>query len=136
MMDNRLKRLKKSMKKTVFRDLTFTESDKNHIKAKLASMNVKSDEEITIDILQLLTTWKTGFDLTQNLQARGVGNFDHEEGQLYMYLHRLEQKAYLESHWEVDEKMYRVTNKGRKLLRLVEKKQTNSKEILKEILEG
>lgn len=136
MMDERLINLKKSLNKTVFSDLTFTKNHKDQIKRKMARINVKS-EEIIIAILHLLTREKTGFELNKSIRARGIQNYENNEGQLYMVLHRLEQKGYLQSAWrENKEKHYRVTNKGTKLLDLADKKSTSTKSFLKEILEG
>jgi DNA-binding PadR family transcriptional regulator len=137
MIDDRLRNLKKSLNKTVFSDLTFTENHKDQIKSKLARINVKSEEEIIIAILHLLTHEKTGFELNKGIRARGIQDFENNEGQLYMVLHRLEQKGYLQTDWkETDEKYYRVTNKGNKLLALADKKSMSTKSIFKEILEG
>jgi hypothetical protein len=137
MMDERLRNLKKSLNKTVFSDLTFTENHKDQIKSKMARINVKSEEEIIIAILHLLTHEKTGFELNKSIRARGIQNYENNEGQLYMVLHRLEQKGYLQTDWkETDEKYYRVTNKGNKLLSLADKKSMSTKSIFKEILEG
>jgi DNA-binding PadR family transcriptional regulator len=137
MMDERLRNLRKSMKKTVFTGLNFTESHKEQVKRRIASLNVKSEEEMIVAILHILSQEKTGFELTQSVRARGIQNFENHEGQLYMLLHRLEQKGYLQSQWkESEEKYYRVTNKGTRALALVDKKSSSSRSILKEIWEG
>jgi len=136
-MEDRLRKLKKSMTETVFNGLTFTELHKNNVKNKAAKLNLKSDDELILVILQLLTQEKTGFRLNQNIRARGIENFDNNEGKLYMVLHRLEQKGYLQACWkEDDNKYYQVTDKGSKLLTLAEKKRMSTKAILKGILEG
>lgn len=136
-MEDRLRKLKKSMTETVFNGLTFTELHKNKVKNKAAKLNLKSDDELVLVILQLLTQEKTGFQLNQSIRARGIENFDHNEGKLYMVLHRLEQKGYLQACWEeADKKYYQVTDKGSKLLTLAEKKRMSTKSILKGILEG
>ncbi|MGM0903952.1 MAG: PadR family transcriptional regulator [Bacillota bacterium] len=137
MVDDRLRNLKRSIKRTVFSDLTFTEKHKEQIKSKITRMNVKTEEEIIVAVLHLLTQEKTGFELNKSIRARGIQNYENNEGNLYMFLHRLEQKGYLQSDWkENDEKYYSVTNKGTKLLSLADKKSTNAKTIFKEILEG
>jgi DNA-binding PadR family transcriptional regulator len=137
MIDDRLRNLKKSIKKSVFSDLTFTEEHKEQIKGKISVMNVKSEEEIIIAVLHLLSQEKTGFELNKMIRARGIQNYENNEGQLYMFLHRLEQKGYVETNWkEHEEKYYRITNKGNKLLSLAEKKSKSTISIFKEILEG
>lgn len=134
-MDNMLRNLKSSMKKTVFSGLTFTENHKNQIKNKISKM--KSDEEIVLAILQLLTEERTGYELNQKIRARGIQNFENHEGQLYMFLHRLEHKGFVQSFWtENEEKYYSLSNKGCKLIKHADKKSTQTKSILKELLEG
>ncbi len=136
-MDNRLRNLKSSMKNTLFSDLRFTEKHKNEVKNTVARLNLKSEDELVIDILHLLVQERTGFELTQRMRARGINNFEKNEGQLYMLLHKLEQKGYLQTFWQgEEEKYYHVTNKGNKLLSLTEKKSSANKSIFKELWEG
>jgi len=135
-MDERLRNLKRSMKKTMFSDLNFTEKHKNQVRDKIARLNIKSEEELVLDILHLLNQKQTGFELTQWMRARGIHNYENNEGQLYMLLHQLEQKGYLQTNWHEDEKYYLVTNKGNKLLSLADKRRMSTKSIFKELWEG
>jgi DNA-binding PadR family transcriptional regulator len=136
-MEDRLRNLKRSMKQTVFSGLTFTEVHKNKVKNKLSTLNLKSEADVVLAILQLLTQEKTGFELNQSIRARGIQNFENNEGKLYMFLHMLEQKGYLKTFWnEEGGKLYQVNNKGTKLLNQVDNQVKNTRSILKGILEG
>lgn len=136
-MDDRLRNLKSSMKRTIFNGLAFSNDHKKQIKNKISNMNIKSEEEVLIAVLHLLIQEKTGFELNKSIQARGIHNFENNEGCLYMLLHRLEQAGYLRTDWKAsDEKYYCLTDKGKKLLSAADKKRTNTRSVLKEIMEG
>jgi DNA-binding PadR family transcriptional regulator len=136
-MDDRLRKLKKSMKRTIFNDLTFTNDHKEQIKSKISTMKIKSDDEILIAVLHLLIHEKTGFELNKCLRARGIENFEDNEGYLYMLLHRLEHAHYLQTVWkENDEKYYALTDKGKKLVAQSNKKQFKSLSVVKGLMEG
>lgn len=136
-MDDRLKKLKRSMKRTIFNELIFTNDQKEVVKSKISSMKLLSDDEVLAAVLHLLIHEKTGFELTKSLRARGVENFEDNEGYLYMLLHRLEQAQFLQTSWkEREEKYYSLTDKGKKLLSLSDRKQTRSLSVLKHLMEG
>lgn len=136
-MDDRLRKLKRSMKRTIFNELIFTNDHKEGVKSKISSMKLLSDDEVLAAVLHLLIHEKTGFELTKSLRARGVQNFEDNEGYLYMLLHRLEQAQYLQTSWkECEEKYYSLTDKGKRLLSLSDRKQTRSLSILKHLMEG
>ncbi|MFQ6391601.1 PadR family transcriptional regulator [Priestia aryabhattai] len=135
-MDKRLKNLRTTMNREVFSELKFTEHHKKSIREKIKQED-HSDKEILVAIMQLLVQEKTGYQLINLLQSRGILNFRENEGSLYVILHRLELKGVLTSSWqENDAKFYQLNKKGRKLLKKVEE-QTISKHLsFKEILEG
>ncbi|WP_409296303.1 PadR family transcriptional regulator [Peribacillus sp. SCS-26] len=136
-MNDRLNSIKKAMKKTVFNNLTFTSEHKRLVHNRINSKNIKSDAELLIAVLQLLTQEKTGYELNQKIRARGIQNFDNDEGSLYMLLHRLEQKGCLEAHWkETNEKYYVLADKGSKLLRKALKESAAVQPALRELMEG
>ena len=121
-MEERLKNLKKSMKTTCFSQLEFTEDDRNQIHKKIEK-EVEDDEMILLAVLQLLLEEKTGHDVAKQLRSRGILKFEDEEGLLYTVLHALEQKNYLIVRWRSDySKMYKLTSKGRKVLKKMETK--------------
>ena len=91
----------------------------------------------SIAVLHLLLHEKTGFELNKHLRARGIENFEDNEGYLYMLLHRLEHAHYLQTDWkENDEKYYTLTDKGKKLVSLSDKKRLKSLSVLKGLMEG
>lgn len=129
-MDDKLRNLKHSMKKTVFKDLVFTDKHQKAIQRTIKSENV------LIHLLQLLVTEKTGIELIKLLRARRVSKFEEQEGFLYTVLHQLEQDALLTSRWDDDSSKYYVLNKkGLKVLKAIEKSKTEQPS-LKKLLEG
>jgi hypothetical protein len=135
-MEDRLKRLRKSMEKTAFNQLNFTEQHRKDIREKINRLN-ESDEDILLAVMQLLVHEKTGYELAKHLRGRGIRKFEDNEGFLYTLLHRLEQINCLQSRWDGTEaKHYRLTDKGRKILRKAENRRTKKRYVLKELLEG
>jgi hypothetical protein len=135
-MEDRLKRLRKSMEKTTFNELNFTEQHRKDIREKINRLN-ESDEDILLAVMQLLVHEKTGYELAKHLRGRGIRKFEDNEGFLYTLLHRLEQINCLQSRWDGKEtKHYRLTDKGRKILRKAENRRTKKRYVLKELLEG
>ncbi|MEH7588629.1 PadR family transcriptional regulator [Priestia megaterium] len=135
-MDKRLKILKTTMNREVFSQLKFTEHHKKSIREKIKQEG-RSDKEILVAIMQLLVQEKTGYQLINLLQSRGILNFRENEGSLYVILHRLELKGVLTSSWqENDAKFYQLNKKGRKLLKKVEEQPISKHLSFKEILEG
>jgi DNA-binding PadR family transcriptional regulator len=135
-MEERLKNFKKSMDKTVFAKLTFSEQHQKQIREKISKED-HSEEDILLSVMQLLIHEKTGYELAKFLRWRGIQKFEDNEGFLYTLLHRLEQKGCLQSRWvESEAKYYLLNDKGRKILRKAEKKQIKKRFVLKEWLEG
>ncbi|MDM5317403.1 PadR family transcriptional regulator [Fictibacillus sp. b24] len=135
-MENRLKGLKKIMNEKTFSQVKFTEKHRQTIQNKIHNQGNK--EDIILSILQLLSQEKTGYQLTNLLSGRGIRHFDDNEGALYILLHSLENKGVLQSSWIAKEeaKYYQLTNKGKKLLKQSEKKESRSHVILRQLVGG
>jgi hypothetical protein len=134
--EDRLKNLKKVMDKRAFADLNFSDQHKNAIRKKV-NQQEESDEDILLAVMQLLVLEKTGHELTGLLRGRGILKFENNEGFLYTLLHRLEQSGYIQTTWDDSgAKYYWLKDKGRKLLKKAEQKQTKRSLVFKELLEG
>jgi len=134
-MEDRLKNLKKAMDQRVFSQLNFTEKHRKNILGKI-NQPAENDEDILLAVMQLLVHEKTGFELTKQLRGRGIKKFEDNEGFLYTLLHRLEQSGCIQSCWtEAEAKYYQLTDRGRKVLRKADKRQTNSQVVWKELFE-
>ncbi|EKN70078.1 lineage-specific thermal regulator protein [Neobacillus bataviensis LMG 21833] len=135
-MEDRLKNLKKSMDRTTFAQLNFTEKHRKDIREKINKQD-ENEEDILFAVMQLLVQEKTGFELAKLLRGRGVRKFEDNEGFLYILLHRLEQNQCIQAAWnESEAKYYRLTDKGRKILQKAAKKQTKNRFAFHELLEG
>jgi len=135
-MEDRLKNLKKSMDRTTFSQLKFSEQLRKDIREKINKQD-ENDEDVLLAVMQLLVHEKTGFELAKLLRGRGVRKFDDTEGFLYILLHRLEQNQCIQATWyESEAKYYRLTDKGKKILQKAAKRQSKKRFALKELLEG
>jgi DNA-binding PadR family transcriptional regulator len=135
-MEDRFRRLRKSMNEMEFNQLNFTEQHKKNIKKKL-NQSERSTEDILLAIMQILIHEKTGYELVKLLRGRGIQNFDDNEGYLYIHLHRLEKTNCIISSWEkTGVKYYQLNDKGKRLLEKIEKKQKNKRYVFKALLEG
>ncbi|KPB06064.1 PadR family transcriptional regulator [Bacillus sp. CHD6a] len=133
---------KKSMKKNVFKDLSFTEERKARVNEAIQSKHSYStlhsfNEKTVLSILESLQLEaKHGFDISTQLFQKEEHSFLHNEGQLYTLLHLLEKKEILTSMWREDKKFYALTAKGRKYLAAAFKKgYAKQPFLLKELLE-
>ncbi|MBT2681790.1 PadR family transcriptional regulator [Bacillus sp. ISL-35] len=134
-MENRLNRLRKSMEESAFKQLSFSEKMRREVHQQINRPN-ESEEMITLAILQLLHTEKTGYELTGLLRARGFRKFEGNEGFLYTFLHRLEQKGWIVSAWKEDgTKVYLVGDKGKRYLLKQEKSIVATRNSIKGLLE-
>lgn len=133
--------LKKSMKKNVFKDLTFTEERKARvneaIQAKRSSSSLHSFSENTILAIlkSLQLEAKHGFEISTQLFQIREHSFLHNEGQLYALLHLLEKKEVLKSKWSEEKKYYSLTAKGQKYLAAAQKGYSKQPLALKDLLE-
>ena len=133
---------KKSMKKNVFKDLSFTEERKARvneaIQSKRSSSTLHSFSEDTILAMlrALQLEAKHGFEISTQLFQKEEHSFLHNEGQLYTLLHLLENKEVLVSMWRADKKYYALTTKGRKYLAATSRKgYAKQPFLLKDLLE-
>ncbi|MEK5248852.1 PadR family transcriptional regulator [Bacillus sp. FSL R9-9530] len=134
-MEDRLKGLRKSMKNTTFKHLSFSDQHRKRVREKINASHEK-EEDISLAILQLLSNEKTGYELSQLLRGRGIQKFEGNEGFLYTVLHRLEQNRFIQSSWDHSgAKYYQLNDKGRKMLRKAEKDSTKARFILKGLVQ-
>lgn len=134
-MDDQLKGLRKSMKKTTFKQLKFTEQHRQQVFERINQSN-ENEEDILLSILQLLVLERTGYELVQLLRARGIRKFEENEGLLYSRLHRLEQKGYIQSNWvQIETKYYQISHKGRRILQRAENSSAKKRISLKELIQ-
>lgn len=135
-MENRLRNLRKTMKQISFNQLDFTDKHRKEIHQQI-NLQSENEEDVILAVLQLLVQEKTGYELSKKLRSRGIKRYDENEGLLYTLLHRLEQSGTLETIWgDSETKLYRLNDKGKKLLNKAENKQAKKKVILKGLLEG
>ncbi|MBU9712815.1 PadR family transcriptional regulator [Evansella tamaricis] len=131
-MSDPLKQLKNSMKKTVFKDFSFSEDRRNVVKESIQSNQLRSDSILYWDdktlysiLCSIRTGPKHGYEISTLLFQKNNHVFQHKEGQLYALLHTLENKGIIASSWhEVHsdtKKYYSLTKKGRIFIRAVEK---------------
>ncbi|MFY0517641.1 PadR family transcriptional regulator [Lysinibacillus sp. UGB7] len=110
-----LNNLRRSMKKTTFKELEFTEHHRQTVQQKIEQL--ASIENLRLAVLPLLIQQKTGYELTHLLHARGMTELEKNEGMLYVLLHLLEQEGLIHAHWSNDgEKLYVLSNQGKKSL--------------------
>ena len=135
-MEDRLKGLRKSMEKTTFKQLDFSEEHRKQVYEKI-NKPYENEEDIILAVLQLLLHEKTGYELVQLLRGRGIQKFEENEGFLYTLLHRLEKNHFIKSSWDHSgAKYYHLNDKGRKILRKAEKNSIQKRFILKELIQG
>jgi len=133
-MENRLSKLRKSMEKSTFEQLSFSDKIREQVKKEIHTP-IENEDDVMIAILQLLHQEKTGFELTSLLRARGIKKFENEEGFLYTVLHRLEQNRFIRSAWDHEGiKTYEINDKGKKFVRKAETRIAAKSFNLKELL--
>ncbi|MGN4127922.1 helix-turn-helix transcriptional regulator [Lysinibacillus sphaericus] len=106
-----LNNLRRSMKKTTFKELEFTEHQRQTVQQKIEQL--ASIENLRLAVLPLLKQQKTGYELTHLLHSK----LEKNEGMLYVLLHLLEQEGLIRAHWSNGgEKLYVLSNQGKKSL--------------------
>lgn len=108
-MEERLKYLKKSLEQTAFGQVNFSKTAQVHQQIEKGTLQQ--------NVLQLLTTPKSGVELTALLHLRGQANIQHNEGLLYVVLHEAQQQRWLEATWQGNVKYYVLTKLGKEQLR-------------------
>jgi DNA-binding PadR family transcriptional regulator len=132
---------KKTMKKNVFKDLSFTAESKARVNEAIQSKHSSSTlhsfkEETILSILKSLQLEaKHGFEISTQLFQIREHSFLHNEGQLYTLLHLLEKKDVLTSKWSEEKKYYSLTAKGQKYLAVAQKGTSKQVLVLKDLLE-
>lgn len=116
-MEERLENLRATLDESLLKELTFSNKHRMNIKNR-----INGNKNPKIDILQLLQVKRTGYDLSRSLFARGVYQYQFDEGSLYLLLHELEISQYIIGEWTNEEKYYVLTNKGFKYLQKLENK--------------
>ncbi|WP_455662809.1 PadR family transcriptional regulator [Pradoshia sp.] len=135
-MEKRLKGLKRAMESTSMRNLNFTDAMKKSIHESIAKESI-SEQDAFMNLLELLVTERTGFELSRLLTARGIHKYETEEGSLYALLHEQEQAGMIASSWGPSgEKYYYLTDKGRRALEKTSKRTWRSRLSFKEQPEG
>ncbi|MED3575336.1 PadR family transcriptional regulator [Cytobacillus praedii] len=140
-MDNPFNNLKNVMKKTVFKDLTFSNERKDAVKkviqGKQSQLNLHSwKESIIIEILEILQLeQKHGYDISTLLFQKHEFCFQKNEGLLYTLLHLLENKEFLSSKWINEKKYYTLTTKGKKYAAAYKQESTKQLTSLKHLIE-
>lgn len=131
--------LKSSMKKSIFKDLSFSNERKSAVREAIRtnqqSQFVNWNSETIIAILESVQhESKDGYHISIQLFQKNERTFQKNEGQLYTLLHLLENKEILTSNWMNKKKCYSLNSKGKKYLAAY--KQDNSKQVsLKHLLE-
>lgn len=135
-MENRLNQLKKAMKNTVFSEVNFSEKHQKNIRQAIVNEG-ESEEEVILAIFRMLKNEKSGFEIMDVLTSKGNAKFADNEGLLYALLHDLEQKAYIQAYWGTSEKkLYKLNDKGRKLLSKAERKKQSATFVLQTVMGG
>lgn len=136
-MDDPFINLKNAMKKTVFKDLSFSEERKNAVKERLREKQSNSWEvDTVIAVLESVQDEaKHGYDISTQLLQKNELIFQKNEGQLYTLLHLLENKGILQSDWLNDKKYYYLSSKGKKYLAKYERDNSIKQVSLKHLFE-
>ncbi|KMY51145.1 PadR family transcriptional regulator [Peribacillus loiseleuriae] len=135
-MENRLKQLKKAMKTTVFSGVNFSEKHQKNIRQAVVNEGA-GEEEVILAIFRMLKSEKSGFEIMDVLTSKGNIKFADHEGLLYALLHDLEQKEYIQAYWGTSEqKLYKLNDKGRKLLSKAETKKESASFVLQTVMGG
>ena len=136
-----LTNLKSTMKRTAFKELSFSDERKAAVKETIRQKHAGDQlqfwkESTLIAVMESLQNEpKHGYEISTQLFQKQDFYFQSNEGQLYTLLHLLENKEIVTSHWENDRKYYSLTRKGSKCL--VRYKQGSAKQRLsfKHVLE-
>ncbi|WP_228275620.1 PadR family transcriptional regulator [Gracilibacillus oryzae] len=134
-------KLKNSMKKTVFKDFSFSDERKNAVKEAIRSnqsqqqYNTWKAETIMAVLGSVQQQPMQGYDISIQLFQKGELIFQNNEGQLYTLLHLLENKEILTSSWSDNKKHYALTPKGKKYLAAYKQDNSHQPVSLKHLLE-
>lgn len=140
-MNDPLTNLKSSMRKSIFKDFSFSDERKTAVKESICMRQSQSQFhswkiETIIAILESVQhESKDGYTISTQLFQKNERTFQKSEGQLYTLLHLLENKEILTAKWINEKKYYSLNSKGLKYL--ASNNQNNSKQelSLKHLLE-
>ena len=113
--------LKSTMKKSLFKDLSFSNERKSAVQEAIRT-NQQSlfhnwNIETIIAILESVQhESKDGYSISIHLFQKNECTFQKNEGQLYTLLHLLENREILTSNWIHQKKYYSLNSKGKKYL--------------------
>jgi hypothetical protein len=129
--------LKSSMKKSVFRDFSFSNERKEAVKEAIRNSQSHSWKiETIIAILESIQhESKDGYTISIQLFQKNECTFQKNEGQLYTLLHLLENKEILSSNWLDNKKYYSLNSKGKKYLATYKQDQSKLDLSLKHLIE-
>jgi DNA-binding PadR family transcriptional regulator len=133
--------LKSSMKKSIFKDFSFSNDRKNAVKESIRMRQSQSQFhtwkiETIIAILESVQhVSKDGYTISIRLFQKNEHTFQKNEGQLYTLLHLLENKEILTSNWINNKKYYSLNSKGKKYLATYKQDNSKQKLSLKHLLE-
>ncbi|MGD6831259.1 PadR family transcriptional regulator [Sutcliffiella halmapala] len=126
--------LKNSMKKSIFKDFSFSNERKSAVKEAI-HMNQSQQQFHSWEIKTIIAILeciqhesKDGYNISIQLLQKKELTFQKNEGQLYTLLHLLENKEILTSNWLNKKKYYSLNSKGKKYLATYN--QDNSKQDL------
>ncbi|MEH7126559.1 PadR family transcriptional regulator [Bacillus sp. JJ1773] len=133
--------LKSSMKKSIFKDLSFSNERKSAVKEAIRTNQQSQfdnwNSETIIAILESVQhESKDGYNISIQLFQKNERTFQKNEGQLYTLLHLLENKEILTSNWINKKKYYSLNSKGKKYLATykedISKQEISLKHLIKE----
>ena len=134
--------LKSSMKKSIFKDLTFSNERKNAVKESIRMRQSQPQfhswkiETIMAILESVQHESKDGYNISIHLIQKNEHTFQKNEGELYTLLHLLENKEILTSNWINKKKFYFLNSKGKKYLATYKqdtsKQELSLKHLLKE----
>ena len=133
--------LKSSMKKSIFKDFSFSNERKNAVKEAVRGNQSQPQfhswrVETIITILESIQNEaKDGYQISTQLFQKNELIFQNNEGQLYTLLHLLENKEILTSTWFNEKKYYSLNSKGKKYLSAYKQDNTKQHLSLKHLIE-
>ncbi|WP_053366500.1 PadR family transcriptional regulator [Bacillus sp. FJAT-27245] len=140
-MNDPLTNLKSSMKKSIFKDFSFSNERKNSVKESIRMKQSQSQfdswkiETIIAILESVQLESQDGYNISTRLFQKNELTFQKNEGQLYTLLHLLENKEILTSKWINEKKYYSINSKGKKYLASYKQAKSTQEFSLKHILE-
>ncbi|TRZ39566.1 PadR family transcriptional regulator [Niallia circulans] len=127
--------LKSSMKKSIFKDFSFSNERKKEVKESIRMRQSWKIETIIAILESVQHESKDGYNISTQLFQKSEHTFQNNEGQLYSLLHLLENKEILNSKWINKKKYYSLNSKGEKYLATYKQDKSKQELSLKHLLE-